>query len=62
MNKRSRTHYRMFTNTIERTRLLSVFVHLTNRTKFHVHIYSFIKRINVNELSTEQVTNCSLNI
>ncbi|KAJ0819382.1 hypothetical protein HanPSC8_Chr16g0695451 [Helianthus annuus] len=40
---RSRTPYRTFTNTIERTRPLFMFVHLINRTKFLVHVRSFIK-------------------
>ncbi|MFS8014163.1 hypothetical protein Hanom_Chr15g01341381 [Helianthus anomalus] len=39
-----------------------MFVHLTNRTKFLVHVRSFIKRTNINELSAERFTNCSLNV
>ncbi|MFS7971040.1 hypothetical protein Hanom_Chr09g00828081 [Helianthus anomalus] len=40
-----------------------MFVHLTNRTKFLVHVVrSFIKRTNINELPTERFTNCSLNV
>ncbi|MFS7961419.1 hypothetical protein Hanom_Chr08g00714791 [Helianthus anomalus] len=39
-----------------------MFVHLTNRTKFLVHVRSFIKRTNINELPAEQFTNCSLNV
>ncbi|MFS7963456.1 hypothetical protein Hanom_Chr08g00738281 [Helianthus anomalus] len=62
MNQCSRTHYRTFTNAIERTRHLFVFVHLTNRTKFFVHVCLLIKRTNVNELLAERFTNCSLNV
>ncbi|KAJ0558330.1 hypothetical protein HanIR_Chr07g0335091 [Helianthus annuus] len=62
MNECSRTPYRTFTNTIERTRPLFMFVHLTNRTEFLVHVRSFIKRTNINELPAEQFTNCSLNV
>ncbi|MFS7908689.1 hypothetical protein Hanom_Chr01g00086101 [Helianthus anomalus] len=62
MNECSRTHYRTFTNTIERTRPLFMFVHLTNRTKFLVRVRSFIKRTNVNELPAERFTNYSLNV
>ncbi|MFS7949079.1 hypothetical protein Hanom_Chr06g00567341 [Helianthus anomalus] len=39
-----------------------MFVHLTNRTKFIVHVRSFIKRTNINELPAERFTNCSLNV
>ncbi|MFS7908662.1 hypothetical protein Hanom_Chr01g00085781 [Helianthus anomalus] len=39
-----------------------MFVHLTNRTKFLVHVRSFIKRTNINELPVEQFTNYSLNV
>ncbi|MFS7913504.1 hypothetical protein Hanom_Chr02g00142571 [Helianthus anomalus] len=39
-----------------------MFVHLTNRTKFLVHVRSFIKRTNINELPAERFTNCSLNV
>ncbi|KAJ0802896.1 hypothetical protein HanPI659440_Chr03g0134041 [Helianthus annuus] len=39
-----------------------MFVHLTNRTKFLVHVRSFIKRTNINKLSAERFTNCSLNV
>ncbi|MFS8028011.1 hypothetical protein Hanom_Chr16g01505461 [Helianthus anomalus] len=39
-----------------------MFVHLTNRTKFLVHVRSFIKRANINKLPAEQFTNCSLNV
>ncbi|MFS7912725.1 hypothetical protein Hanom_Chr02g00133251 [Helianthus anomalus] len=39
-----------------------MFVHLTNRTKFLVHVRSFIKRTNINELPAERLTNCSLNV
>ncbi|MFS7907630.1 hypothetical protein Hanom_Chr01g00073581 [Helianthus anomalus] len=49
-------------NTIERTRPLFMFVHLTNRTKFLVHVRFFNKRTNINELPAEQFTNCSLNV
>ncbi|MFS8034156.1 hypothetical protein Hanom_Chr17g01577901 [Helianthus anomalus] len=58
----SRTPYRMFTNTIERTRHLFMFVHLSNRMKFLVHVRSFIKQTNINELPAERFTNCSLNV
>ncbi|MFS7975030.1 hypothetical protein Hanom_Chr10g00875711 [Helianthus anomalus] len=54
--------YRTFTNTIERTRHLFMFVHLTNRTEFLVHVRLFIKRTNINELPAERSTNCSLNV
>ncbi|MFS8014830.1 hypothetical protein Hanom_Chr15g01349091 [Helianthus anomalus] len=43
-------------------RPLFMFVHLTNRTEFFVHVRSFIKRTNINELPAEQFTNCSLNV
>ncbi|MFS7912830.1 hypothetical protein Hanom_Chr02g00134471 [Helianthus anomalus] len=59
---RSRTPYRTFTNTIERTRPMFMFVHLTNRTNFLVHVRSFIKRTNINELLAERFMNCSLNV
>ncbi|KAJ0535135.1 hypothetical protein HanIR_Chr09g0427431 [Helianthus annuus] len=59
---RSQTPYRTFTNTIKRTRPLFMFVHLTNRTKFLVHVRSFIKRTNINELPAERFTKCSLNV
>ncbi|MFS7931440.1 hypothetical protein Hanom_Chr04g00356011 [Helianthus anomalus] len=39
-----------------------MFVHLTNRTNFFVHVRSFIKRTNINELLAERFTNCSLNV
>ncbi|MFS7989956.1 hypothetical protein Hanom_Chr11g01053161 [Helianthus anomalus] len=39
-----------------------MFVYLTNRTKFLVHVRSFIKRTNINELPAERFTNCSLNV
>ncbi|MFS7982396.1 hypothetical protein Hanom_Chr10g00962401 [Helianthus anomalus] len=51
----------MFTNTIERMRDLFMFIHLTNRTKFLVHIGSFIKRTNINKLSAEKFTSYSPN-
>ncbi|MFS7961310.1 hypothetical protein Hanom_Chr08g00713481 [Helianthus anomalus] len=54
--------YRTFTNTVERTRPLFMFVHLINRTEFLVHIRSFITRTNINELPAERFTNCSLNV
>ncbi|MFS7968240.1 hypothetical protein Hanom_Chr09g00795141 [Helianthus anomalus] len=50
MNECSRTRYRTFTNVIERTTHLSVFVHLTNRTGLLVHVCSLIKLMNINEL------------
>ncbi|MFS7931065.1 hypothetical protein Hanom_Chr04g00351711 [Helianthus anomalus] len=59
MNKCSRTHYQTFMNTIERTRHLFVFMHLINRTKFLVHVRSFIKRANVNVFPVERFTKCS---
>ncbi|MFS8013167.1 hypothetical protein Hanom_Chr14g01329641 [Helianthus anomalus] len=62
MKECSRTPYRTFTNTIERTRPLFMFVHLTNRTEFLVHVGSFIKRANINELPAERFTNCLLNV
>ncbi|MFS7937564.1 hypothetical protein Hanom_Chr05g00429121 [Helianthus anomalus] len=37
-----------------------MFIHLTNRTKFLVHVRSFIRYIN--ELPAERFTNCSLNV
>ncbi|MFS8024067.1 hypothetical protein Hanom_Chr16g01458881 [Helianthus anomalus] len=52
MNDCSLTHYRTFTNVIERTRHLFVFVHLTYRTKFLVHVRPFIKHTKINELPT----------
>ncbi|KAJ0548434.1 hypothetical protein HanIR_Chr08g0383751 [Helianthus annuus] len=39
-----------------------MFVHLTNRTKFLVHVCSFIKRTNIKELLAERFTNCLLNV
>ncbi|KAJ0790995.1 putative protein kinase RLK-Pelle-RLCK-VIIa-2 family [Helianthus annuus] len=57
MNECSRTHHRTFTNAIERTRQLFVFVHLTNQTEFLVHVRSLTKRTNVNKLPTERFTN-----
>ncbi|MFS7973799.1 hypothetical protein Hanom_Chr09g00860891 [Helianthus anomalus] len=39
-----------------------MFVHLTNRTEFLVHVRSFIKRTNINELPAERFTNCLLNV
>ncbi|MFS7945050.1 hypothetical protein Hanom_Chr06g00519421 [Helianthus anomalus] len=62
MNECSRTPYRAFTNTTEQTRHLFMFVHLTNRTKFLVHILSFIKQTDINELPAERFKNCSLNV
>ncbi|MFS7964265.1 hypothetical protein Hanom_Chr08g00748131 [Helianthus anomalus] len=62
MNEFSQTPYRTFTNIIERTRHLFMFVRLTNRTEFLVHVRSFIKRTNINELHAERFTNCSLNV
>ncbi|MFS7965345.1 hypothetical protein Hanom_Chr09g00761141 [Helianthus anomalus] len=62
VTERSRTRYRTFTNAIERTRQLFVFVHLTNRTEFLVYVRSLPKRTNVNELPAERFTNCSLNV
>ncbi|MFS7974856.1 hypothetical protein Hanom_Chr10g00873681 [Helianthus anomalus] len=51
-----------FTNTIERTRPLFMFGHLTNQTKFLLHVRSFNKRTNITELTIEQFTNCLLNL
>ncbi|MFS7991079.1 hypothetical protein Hanom_Chr12g01066591 [Helianthus anomalus] len=59
---RSRTPYRTFTNTIELTRPLFMFIQLTNRTKFLVRIRSFIKQTDINELPADRFTNCSLNV
>ncbi|MFS7927415.1 hypothetical protein Hanom_Chr04g00308801 [Helianthus anomalus] len=39
-----------------------MFVHLTNRTEFLVHVRPFIKRTNINELPAERFTNWSLNV
>ncbi|MFS8028084.1 hypothetical protein Hanom_Chr16g01506331 [Helianthus anomalus] len=39
-----------------------MFVHLTNRTKFLVHVRLFIKRTNINELLAKRFTNGSLNV
>ncbi|MFS8012895.1 hypothetical protein Hanom_Chr14g01326381 [Helianthus anomalus] len=39
-----------------------MFVHLTNRTKFLVHVRSYIKQTNIKELPAERFTNCSLNV
>ncbi|MFS7916362.1 putative F-box associated interaction domain-containing protein [Helianthus anomalus] len=39
-----------------------MFVHLTNRTKFLVHVRSFNKRTNIDELPAERFMNCSLNV
>ncbi|MFS7926665.1 hypothetical protein Hanom_Chr04g00299761 [Helianthus anomalus] len=39
-----------------------MFVHLTNRTKFLVHVRSFSKRTNIDELPAERFMNCLLNI
>ncbi|MFS7894605.1 hypothetical protein Hanom_Chr00s001874g01688671 [Helianthus anomalus] len=52
----------MFTNIIERTRPLFMFIHLTNQTKFLVHVRSFNKGTNGNELHAKQFTNYSLNV
>ncbi|MFS7907781.1 hypothetical protein Hanom_Chr01g00075361 [Helianthus anomalus] len=43
-------------------RPLFMFVHLTNRTKLLVHVRSFIKQTNINELPVERFTNGSLNV
>ncbi|MFS7941250.1 hypothetical protein Hanom_Chr05g00473971 [Helianthus anomalus] len=61
INKCSRTHYRTFTKTTERTRDLLVIIHLTNRTEFFVHSILLIKRTNVNKLFAERFTNQTLN-
>ncbi|MFS8001429.1 hypothetical protein Hanom_Chr13g01190301 [Helianthus anomalus] len=39
-----------------------MFVHLTKRTNFFVHVRSFIKRTNTNELPAERFVNCSLKV
>ncbi|MFS7987008.1 hypothetical protein Hanom_Chr11g01016951 [Helianthus anomalus] len=62
MNECSRTRYRTFMNGTERTRQLFVFVHLTDRTEFLVHVRSLTKQTNINELPAEQFTNCSFNV
>ncbi|KAJ0614702.1 hypothetical protein HanIR_Chr02g0065371 [Helianthus annuus] len=62
MNECSRTPYRTFTNIIKRTRPLFIFVHLINGTEFLVHVRSFIKRTDINELPAERFMNCSLNV
>ncbi|MFS7990705.1 hypothetical protein Hanom_Chr11g01062061 [Helianthus anomalus] len=36
-----------------------MFVHLTKRTEFLVHVHLFNKRANTNELPAERFTNCS---
>ncbi|MFS8017761.1 hypothetical protein Hanom_Chr15g01384201 [Helianthus anomalus] len=59
---RTWTYYRTFTNIIERTWPLFVFVHLNNRTKSLFIFVFFIKRMNVNEIPAEQFTNNSLNV
>ncbi|MFS7973047.1 hypothetical protein Hanom_Chr09g00851981 [Helianthus anomalus] len=59
MNDCSRTHYRTFTDAIERTRHLFMFVHSTNQTEFLVYVLSLIKRTNINELSAELFAECS---
>ncbi|KAJ0888856.1 hypothetical protein HanRHA438_Chr09g0406651 [Helianthus annuus] len=39
-----------------------MFVYLTKRTNFLVHVRLFNKRKNTNELPAEQFTNCSPNV
>ncbi|MFS7975423.1 hypothetical protein Hanom_Chr10g00880461 [Helianthus anomalus] len=39
-----------------------MFIHLTKRMKFLVHVHLFNKRTNTNELPTERFMNCSLNV
>ncbi|MFS8020645.1 hypothetical protein Hanom_Chr16g01418051 [Helianthus anomalus] len=38
-----------------------MFVHLTKRTEFRVHVCSFIKRTDTNELPAKRFEDCSLN-
>ncbi|MFS7949696.1 hypothetical protein Hanom_Chr06g00574601 [Helianthus anomalus] len=53
----------VFTNGVRtQTRHMFVFVHLTNRTKFLIHVCSLTIRTNVNELPVKQFTNCLVNI
>ncbi|KAJ0677730.1 putative 14-3-3 protein [Helianthus annuus] len=54
MNECKRTYYRTFTNAVERTRPLFVFVHLVNRTNYLVCVCSLTKRMNINELPAER--------
>ncbi|MFS8029492.1 hypothetical protein Hanom_Chr16g01522951 [Helianthus anomalus] len=39
-----------------------MFVHLTKRMKFLVHVRLFSKQTNTNELLAERFTNCSPNV
>ncbi|MFS7975138.1 hypothetical protein Hanom_Chr10g00876931 [Helianthus anomalus] len=39
-----------------------MFVHLTKRTNFLVHVRLFNKQTNTNELPAERFTNCSPNV
>ncbi|MFS7981145.1 hypothetical protein Hanom_Chr10g00947541 [Helianthus anomalus] len=55
MNECSRTQ-------LNEPRPLFIFVHLTNRTEFLVHVRSFIKRTNINELPTELCTERSVRL
>ncbi|MFS8032919.1 hypothetical protein Hanom_Chr17g01563381 [Helianthus anomalus] len=43
-------------------RLLFMFVHLTKRMKFLVHVHLFNKRTNTNELPAKQFTDFSPNV
>ncbi|MFS7967083.1 hypothetical protein Hanom_Chr09g00781561 [Helianthus anomalus] len=54
MNTNEWTRYRTFATTVERMRPLYMFVYLTNQTEFLVHVYSFIKQTNLNELPDER--------
>ncbi|MFS8015965.1 hypothetical protein Hanom_Chr15g01362891 [Helianthus anomalus] len=62
MNERRRTYYLTFTNAVERTRHLFMFVHLVNQTEYLLHVCSLTKRTNINELPAERFTNFSLNV
>ncbi|MFS8000140.1 hypothetical protein Hanom_Chr12g01174861 [Helianthus anomalus] len=46
----------------EQTQPLLLFICLSYGSKFLVHVCSFIKQTNINELPVKQFTNCSLNV
>ncbi|MFS7965848.1 hypothetical protein Hanom_Chr09g00766951 [Helianthus anomalus] len=52
----------MFTNAVEQTRPLFVFVHLVNRTKYLFCCCSLTKQMNINDLPIKRFTNSSLNV
>ncbi|MFS7965847.1 hypothetical protein Hanom_Chr09g00766941 [Helianthus anomalus] len=52
----------MFTNAVERARPLFMFVHLVNRAKYLFHVCSLTKQMNINDIPTKRLTNCSLNV